>query len=283
LENIGERSYPIIQMIELIKNITFLAFDIETTGLTPVVDRVVEIGAVKFRHREVLDTFQELIDPEMPISPGAFAVNGITDEMVRGKSGIEQVLPRLIDFIGDATPMAHHAPFDVGFLSYDISRLKLSVPDKHVLDTCAIPKRIFPGLYSYSLENMASALSIKSKEFHRALADAEVCMKIFQKCVDEMGGPDLVTLQDMLKVNETSMTLESGNVLLEEQFLPLKKAIEEGDDLEIVYKDSRGTVSVRKITPLTMGMFRGTAMIEAFCHLRQDKRNFRLDRIIEIR
>ncbi|HBF43285.1 MAG TPA: hypothetical protein DDW42_06575 [Desulfobacteraceae bacterium] len=219
----------------------------------------------------------------MPISPGAFAVNCITDEIIGGKPGIGQVLPRLINFIGDAITMAHHAPFDVGFLSYDISRLRLSVPNNPVLDTCVIPKRVFPGLYSYSLENVAIALGIKSKEFHRALADAQVCMKIFQECVDEMGGPDLVTLQDMLKVNGPPMTLESGAVFVEEQFLPIKKAIKEGDDLEIVYQDSRGAVSVRKITPLAMGVYRGTAMIEAFCHLRHGKRNFRLDRIIEIK
>ena len=159
-----------------IKEITFVAFDIETTGLMPVVNRIVEIGAVKFNSKEVIDTFQELIDPKMPISPGATAVNGITDDMVAGMPTIEQVLPHFVQFIENAIPVAHNAPFDVGFLSYDISRLNLEPADQPILDTCTIPKRVFPGLYSYSLENLAGSLRIKSKEFHRALADAKACM-----------------------------------------------------------------------------------------------------------
>ena len=109
-----------LKMEQRLSDEIFVAFDIETTGLTPVVDRIVEIGAVKFRNRKIIDTFQELIDPEMPISPGAFAVNGITDDMVRGKPVIEHVLPGFVDFLGQAIPMAHNSPFDIGFLSYDI-------------------------------------------------------------------------------------------------------------------------------------------------------------------
>jgi len=72
-------------------------------------------------------------------------------------------------------------------------------------------------------------------------------------------------------------------MILDESYQPLKAALENGDEVSIVYQDARGTISDRAITPLSIGIFRGTAMIEAFCHLRQDKRNFRLDRIIEIR
>ena len=79
------------------------------------------------------------------------------------------------------------------------------------------------------------------------------------------------------------MSLCSGEVVIEESFLPIKRALEKGDELEIRYQSAGGTISVRKITPLSIGLFRGTAMNEAFCHLRKDKRNFRLDRILEIR
>lgn len=270
-------------MTDLVKDFFFVALDIETTGLTPVVDRIVEIGAVKFRKGKVLDRFQELIDPEMPISPGAFAVNGITDEMVREKPTIEQILPEFIDFVDEAVPIAHNAPFDVGFLSYDISRLRLVASDKPILDTCAIPKRVFPHFHSYSLENLARALLIKSESFHRALEDATVCMKIFLKCVDEMGGQDQITLKGILEANGPCLSFESGEILLEGPFHSLKKALESENEVEIVYRDARGSISVREITPLSVGLFRGTAVIEAFCHLRQDKRNFRLDRILEIR
>jgi DNA polymerase III alpha subunit (gram-positive type) len=85
-------------MAQIIKDIIFVAFDIETTGLTPVVDRIVEIGAVKLQNKKIIDTFQELIDPEMPIDPRATAVNNITNDMVRGKPTIEQVLPQFLSY-----------------------------------------------------------------------------------------------------------------------------------------------------------------------------------------
>jgi len=270
-------------MTDLVKDFLFVALDIETTGLTPVVDRIVEIGAVKFRNGEVIEIFQELIDPQIPISPSAFAVNGITDKMVRGKPTIEAVLPRFIEFLGEAVLIAHNAPFDVGFLSYEISKLDLTAADTSVLDTCAIPKKLFPGAYSYSLENLSAFLNIHSDGFHRALADATACMGIFNRCVAEMGEPGQVTLQDILELNGPSINLSSGDMILDESYQPLKAALETGDKVLIVYRDARGTMSDRAITPLSIGIFKGTAMIEAFCHLRQGKRNFRLDRIVEIR
>lgn len=270
-------------MVELIRNITFVAFDLETTGLTPVVDRIVEIGAVRFRAGEILDSFQELVDPEMSISPGATATNGITDDMVKGQATIEKVLPGFLDFLGQDIPVAHHAPFDVGFLTYDISRLNLTPADRPVLDTCAIPKSLFPHAQGYSLEHLLSFLDRPVGVLHRALADAEACMGLFNRCVDEMGGQELTTLEDVLLLNGPALNLCSGEIVLDEPFLPIKRALEKGDELEIRYQSAGGTVSIRKITPLSIGPFRGTAMIEAFCHLRNDKRNFRLDRILEIR
>jgi len=192
-------------------NITFTAFDIETTGLTPVVDRIVEIGAVRFCGNQVIDTFDELVEPLRPISHGASSVNGITDEMVQGTPTIEEVLPRFLNFLGDTVPVAHHAPFDVWFLAYEFSRLKLSVPDKPVLDTCVIPKSLFPHAGSYSLENLAGLFRIKSETFHRALVDAIVCMKILNRCVVEMGGLEQVSLSGILEMNGPSVSLCTGS------------------------------------------------------------------------
>ena len=266
-----------------IKYTTFVSFDIETTGFSPIKDRIVEIGAVKFQNQKIIDTFQELIDPKMPISPGATAVNGITDDMVLGKPTIDEILPRFNSFLRRNIPVAHNAPFDVGFLSYDISRLNLEASDRPVLDTCAIPKRVFPSFFSYSLENLAYALNIKSRIFHRALADSEVCMKLFLKCILNMGDPGQITLKDVLSVNGPALCLRTGEITFEVPFMPLKEALETGDSIGIIYQDARGSVTTRRIVPLSVGLFRGITMVEAFCSLRQDKRNFRLDRILEIK
>jgi DNA polymerase III epsilon subunit family exonuclease len=100
-------------------DVTFIAFDTETTGLFPVMHQLVEIGAIRFRldGRE-LATFQLLIDPHIPIPPNVQQVHGITDAMVRGQPIIEHVLPEFIEFLGAPTTLllAHNAPFDPGFL-----------------------------------------------------------------------------------------------------------------------------------------------------------------------
>jgi len=266
-----------------LKNTTFISFDLETTGLTPVVDRIVEIGAVRFRADGVLDRFQTLVDPGIPISSGATATNGITDDMVQGQPAIEKVLPGFIEFLGEGVPVAHHAPFDVGFLAYDISRLNLKPADRPVLDTCAIPKSLFPHADAYNLEYLVAFSGIPTGVLHRALADAEACMGVFNRCVAKMGGWKRATMEQILALNGPALSLCSREIVLDEPFHPLKVALEKGIDLEIRYQTAGGSVSVRRITPLSIGPFRGTAMIEAFCHLRKEKRNFRLDRILEIR
>jgi DNA polymerase III epsilon subunit family exonuclease len=266
-----------------IKDTTFVAFDIETTGLAPVCDRIVEIGAVKFRDEKVIDTFEELVDPQTPISAEATQVNGITDDMVRGRPTIEQVLPQFVSFLGEAVPVAHNAPFDVGFLCYDISRLHLKAAERPILDTCAIPKKVLPQLSSYSLENLARDLQIRSDLFHRALADARVCMQILGACVARMGGADKVKLGDLLDANGPALYLNVGEIVFERRFQPLKEALESQAVVEIVYQNGYGSTTTRRIKPLTVGLYRGTVMVEAFCHLRRGKRSFRLDRIVEVR
>ena len=108
-------------------------------------------------------------------------------------------------------------------------------------------------------------------------------MGIFLKCLDTMGGADQLTLEDVLAVNGPGLDWEPDEITVDESYLPLKEAIKSGESLEIEYQDARGNITIREITPLSIGLMRNTPVLEAFCHYRQDKRNFRLDRIIEMK
>jgi DNA polymerase III epsilon subunit-like protein len=95
-------------------DITFLAFDTETTGLHPIMHRLVEVGAIRFRlDGSETSTFQSLINPQMAIPQNVQQVHGITDQMVRGKPSVEQVIPHFIEFLGtpDTTPFGAQCPF----------------------------------------------------------------------------------------------------------------------------------------------------------------------------
>ncbi len=142
-------------------DITFLAFDTETTGLFPIMHRLVEIGAVRFRldGRE-LATFQTLINPEIPIPRDVQQVHGITDATVRGQPTMDHVLPQFIEFLGhhDTIIVAHNTPFYLGFLAMTLTRLGIACPPHCVFDTLEITRRLYPTWTSHLVERMASPL-----------------------------------------------------------------------------------------------------------------------------
>ena len=124
----------------------FIAFDLETTGIMPGVDRIVEVGAVRFINGELDAVFSTLVDPLMSIPAGASAVNGITDDMVTGKPRIGDLLEALSDFCGDDILVAHNAAFDMSFLLADYKRFETRTPRGVVLDSYPMAKKVFPGL-----------------------------------------------------------------------------------------------------------------------------------------
>ena len=161
----------------------FIAFDLETTGTVPGVDQIVEIGAVRFINGEVEAVFSTLVDPRRPIPPGASAVNGISDDMVKGKPKIEDLLLPFAEFCGDDILVAHNAPFDSQFIISDVKKYESPAPKGLVLDTLTISRKVFPGMPNYKLGTLVQHLKIPTTDFHRAEEDATYCGKLFVEMV----------------------------------------------------------------------------------------------------
>lgn len=161
----------------------FIAFDLETTGTVPGVDRIVEIAAVRFVQGEVDSIFATLVDPKMSIPEGASRVNGISDNMVEGKPLIESLLTPFAEFCADDVLVAHNAPFDFQFLLAEVQKNESPAPTGLVLDTCAISRKVFPGLANYKLSTLVEHLKITAAGFHRAEADASYCGRLFQHII----------------------------------------------------------------------------------------------------
>lgn len=166
----------------------FVAFDLETTGTLPGVDKIVEIGAVRMVDGEVDAVFSTLCDPLIPIPAGASRVNGITDDMVAGKPKIEELLGPLSEFCGDDLMVAHNAAFDFGFLTSDFKKHEMRTPSGLVLCSYLIAKKVFPGMANYKLGTLVQHLQIDADGFHRAEADATYCGKLFLKMIERMTG-----------------------------------------------------------------------------------------------
>ncbi len=164
----------------------FIAFDLETTGTLPGVDKIVEIGAIRYRDGQVDGVFSTLVDPLQSIPAGASAVNGITDDMVMGKPKIEELLEPLSDFCSDSILVAHNAVFDFGFLLSAYTRHEIRTPRGLILDTYPMAKKIYPGLANYRLGTLVQHLNIDAAGFHRAEADASYCGQVLQKMLDKI-------------------------------------------------------------------------------------------------
>jgi DNA polymerase-3 subunit epsilon len=177
----------------------FTAFDIETTGLEPKQDRIVEFGAVKFDRRGPIARYSALINPGIPMPPGAGKVNHITDDMLAGEPPLAETLPDFLRFVKDTVIAAHNASFDCGFVNEALSRLYRpgggdllagmdgpwsppfpGLPNK-IADTLLMARRFFPGRSRYNLQELAQELGLRAEAAHRALDDARLCMEIFVK------------------------------------------------------------------------------------------------------
>ena len=171
-----------------LKGITFVAFDVETTGFNRDADRIVEIGGVKFRDGRVVDSKAWLVNPGMSIPKGVQAVHGITDAMVADAPNFATVFAEFEEFVGDAVLLAHNAVFDVRFLQAELARNRLKPVTNPVLDTLKISREVYPELASHSLENLAQTLNFSTAERHRSLPDAMYVKDLFLVLIRDQSG-----------------------------------------------------------------------------------------------
>lgn len=162
----------------------FIAFDLETTGTKPQEDMIVEIGAVMFDGGKAVKGYGALIDPGRTIPADASAVNGITDDMVRGKPRISDILPEFAEFCADFPLVAHNAPFDYKFLLEDVKVHRSAAPQGLVLDTLPLSRHVFPGLANYRLWTLVHHFNFPSGTFHRAEEDSAYCGMLFAKILE---------------------------------------------------------------------------------------------------
>jgi len=169
----------------------FVAFDLETTGIQPQEDGIVEIGAVKFVEGQPAADFCRLVNPGMPIPADAKAVHGISDADVAGEPPIQDVMGAFTEYCGDLPLVAHNAKFDFKFLEASVKRTKCKAPTGAVLDTYGLAKKVFPGMINYRLETLTKHFDFPSTVFHRASEDAEYCGKVFLRILERLDQADI--------------------------------------------------------------------------------------------
>ena len=173
-----------------LKDSTYVVFDVETTGLSAIYDRIIELSAVKMQNGHIIEKFEEFIDPGHPLSQTTIQLTGITDDMVEGSKTEEEVINLFREFSKDAIFVAHNASFDMGFLNTAYKRHNQTETENPVIDTLEMSRMLHPTFKSHRLNTLAKRYDVPLEQHHRAIYDAEATAYLFWlfvKEAEEMG------------------------------------------------------------------------------------------------
>jgi len=251
---------------------TFAYLDVETTGLSPWFgDRICEIAVLRCEGDNVIESFDNLLNPERPISPGAARVNGLKDSDLKKAVRFIDIAERVMTLVKDAVIVCHNVPFDLGFLSSELERINKHLPTVLTLDTLEIAREYF-DFDSNSLQSIAHWMDIEATDAHRALDDAFTTREVVKYFARKLRSTEIERAIAPYYPPITSP---------QELNLPpvIEEALQSKKRLFIRYVDRKGDVSERWITPKQILALNDYLYMVAHCHLRDDERNFRLDRI----
>ena len=196
----GTEAYLVDDLQDLVLNSknqsldgTFVVFDLETTGFSPIHNRIIEIGAVKVENGAITEKFSTFVNPEVPIPYKIEELTSINDNMVLDAPVIEKILPEFLKFCEDAVLVAHNASFDVSFIEANCERMGIS-SDFTVMDTVSLARFLLPQLNRYKLDTVAKALNVSLENHHRAVDDAGCTAEIFVKFVQMLKERDAFTM-----------------------------------------------------------------------------------------
>ena len=178
------------------KTSPFVVIDVETTGLLPLDDRVVEVGAIRLVSGKEEGRFHSMVQPGRPMPEAARAKNQINDEMLKDAPTFDKIAQDLRKFMAGSVLVAQNAEFDVGFLNAEFGRAWMSKLAMPALDTILLARKVKPGLPTYNLDNLAYHFKVKFNERHRSIGDCEVTGQVFWQCVEALRPK---TMDDLLK------------------------------------------------------------------------------------
>jgi len=186
----GVEFYMVDDVLSYIKNPTdielnkakYVVLDLETTGLNCYYDRIIEFGAVRIEKGVTVETIDILINPERKLPKKIIEITNITDKMLEKQPTIEEVLPRILNFIGDAILVSHNADFDFSFLQHALERCGMRKLNNPVIDTLSLSRYLFPESRNHRLGSLCRNMDVNYDEdsAHRADYDARVLNEVWQ-------------------------------------------------------------------------------------------------------
>ncbi len=219
----------------------YVALDIETTGVSHVSDRIVELGAVRWRRGEPSIELQDLVNPEIPVKPGAYRIHGLGDEELRGAPSFREIAKEWRDFLEGAVIVAHRGfVFDLPFLNAEFLRAGLEPITSPVIDTAVMAGWMLP-FPERGLGKMAEKLGVAGGKRHRALADAKLLLRVWLKILDSLlraGYRTLADIRQFFRMEVPPLALEA-----------LSRARVQGGWVRVLYPSGR-RLKEREVAPI---------------------------------
>ncbi|MBX9687128.1 MAG: WYL domain-containing protein [Candidatus Obscuribacterales bacterium] len=280
-----------------VNDLTFVAFDTETTGRHPIISGLLEVSAIKFNAKgQVLESRTQLINPGRSIPEDVTLIHGITDEMVADAPSVKEVIPPFVDWMKakpsaftDESDMnvfiAHNASFDVNFLQVALTRLGMPLPANPVIDTLKMARHFVNDSRNHRLKTLVEYFKLDELEgYHRAEVDSRHVMRVFLSMLANLDPQlTLAELVDACGLMFFSKPFEeiqehgnSGDLRVQ----TIGEAMQLSSDLYIHYRGPG--IKFRQITPLSVLYSAKRYYLNAYCHAAKSERTFRVDRIASL-
>lgn len=236
-----------------------IALDLETTGLGPTYDKIIEIGAIKILPNGEIKTLSTLINPGIEIPAFSTAIHHITNDMVKDSPSLASVLPEFVSFIENFPIVAHNAKFDIGFFVYAYHVAGVEFSCNEIYDSCRMGRTVFKTLFenevapeNYKLGTLANYFNINLESYHRATDDALACLKIFAHTIRRLEPNNLPLAVKhrgyLFKFDDFKKNKEYD---IPEKLKPIIESILQNKEIEIEYRGGTTPHIPRKINPVS--------------------------------
>jgi DNA polymerase-3 subunit epsilon len=235
---------------------------------------------VKWKEGKVIESFQSFVKPQRPMGEAVIAIHKITNEMVATAPPIKDVLPLFDKFAQGSVLMAHHAPFDLGFLADEYEKLSLPLPTSSVLDSCLLARRAFPESINHRLATLVSLFDIKVNAAHRALDDSKACQEVTFKCMEKFGVTS--SLDFIFQMQGGAMKwprFSMKDLMANETTKTCVEACRGQLVIEIIYMGGSRPGVPRRLTPQGLVRNPNGDYIVGLCHIENTEKRFFLNRI----
>lgn len=257
----------------------FVAFDTETSGAYPLGSDVVEFGAVRWKNGKVVDTYQTLLKPREKMSDFIIGIHGITNEMVADAPIMAEKIHEIADFMKGAIHVAHHAPFDMGFMAIEFEKAGIPFFTEPAICTSLLARKVIPESVNHKLQTLIPFLGIEKGTAHRAADDARACLEVGLHCMGRIGYHEPISKvydavgKELLWKN-FSLHREGDLIRI------LRDAIEHKKSLDISYAGGSTTKKdVRRISPIGLVLNPDGDYVMAKCHRDGAQKRFYLEKM----